>query len=175
MPGIDSSYLEKIIPADDIERINVLSGAEAKKKYGDSGRNGVIEIVTKKTKIKEVETWNTKPINDDDNKVFVKVEVEPAFPGGEKEWRNFLTKNLDANIPVKNGVKPGTYTVVIRFIVNKDGSTLDFKALTNHGFGMEEEALRVIKNGPKWIPAIQNGHIVKAYRKQPFTFVIARE
>ena len=37
---------------------------------------------------------------------------------------------------------------------------------------MEEEAMRMIKKGPDWIPGIQNGHNVKAYRKQPLTFVI---
>jgi protein TonB len=40
---------------------------------------------------------------------------------------------------------------------------------------MEEEVMRVIKRGPKWIPASQNGRLVKAYRKQPVTFVVMEE
>jgi protein TonB len=40
---------------------------------------------------------------------------------------------------------------------------------------MEEEAIKVIKRGPDWVPAIQNGRNVKAYRKQPITFVVAAE
>jgi protein TonB len=40
---------------------------------------------------------------------------------------------------------------------------------------MEEEAMRVIKRGPKWNPAIQNGRQVKAYRKQPITFRVEGE
>ena len=51
----------------------------------------------------------------------------------------------------------GTYTTIVIFIVDKEGNISDVKALTAHGFGMEEEVIRVIKNGPKWIPAIQNG------------------
>jgi periplasmic protein TonB len=47
--------------------------------------------------------------------------------------------------------------------------------LSTHGKGMEEEAIRVIKKGPDWVPAIQNGRNVKAYRKQPITFVVAPE
>jgi len=39
---------------------------------------------------------------------------------------------------------------------------------------MEEEAMRIIKKGPRWIPARQNGYLVNAYRKQPITFVIAK-
>jgi protein TonB len=39
---------------------------------------------------------------------------------------------------------------------------------------MEEEAIRVIKKGPKWIPGMQNGYLINAYRKQLFTFVVAK-
>jgi len=80
---------------------------------------------------------------------FQKIEVEPAFPGGEKGWTNYLLKNLNPTVPVTKGVRTGTYTVVIQFIVKKDGTIKHFKALTNHGFGMEEEAIRVIKTRPK--------------------------
>jgi hypothetical protein len=40
---------------------------------------------------------------------------------------------------------------------------------------MEDEALRVMKQSPNWIPAMQNGHKVTAYRKQPVTFVVAED
>lgn len=112
---------------------------------------------------------------EDENTVFTKVEVEASFKGGEKEWKRFLERNLEANVPVDNGAPEGTYTVVVQFIVNKEGKISDVKSLTSHGHGMEEEAMRVIKKGPDWIPAIQNGRNVKAYRKQPITFVVAAE
>lgn len=112
---------------------------------------------------------------DDENKIFEKVEVEAAFPGGEREWRKYLERNLDANTPVDNGAPAGTYTVVIQFIVDKEGNISEVKPLTNRGFGMEEEAVKIIKKGPKWVPAIQNGRQVKAYRKQPITYVVAED
>jgi protein TonB len=40
---------------------------------------------------------------------------------------------------------------------------------------MEDEAVKVIRKGPNWVPAIQNGRPVKAYRKQPITFVVTSE
>ncbi len=104
--------------------------------------------------------------------VFTKVEVEAAFQG---DWRKFLERNLNSNAPVDNGAPEGTYTVIVQFIVDKEGNVSDVRALTNHGFGMEAEALRVIKKAPKWTPAIQNGRQVKAYRKQPITFVVTSE
>lgn len=112
---------------------------------------------------------------EDPNKVFEKVEVEASFKGGEREWTKYLQRNLDANVAIENGANEGSYTVVVQFIVDKEGKISDVRALSNHGHGMEEEAMRVIKRGPDWVPAIQNGRNVKAYRKQPITFVVASE
>jgi periplasmic protein TonB len=108
----------------------------------------------------------------DEGKVFEKVEVEAEFPGGGSAWNRYLQRTLNANAPVDNGAPEGSYAVVVQFIVDKAGNISDVKALTNHGYGMEEEAIRVIKRGPKWTPAIQNGRNVNAYRKQPITFVV---
>ncbi len=115
------------------------------------------------------------PKVEDENKVFEKVEVEASFPGGLSAWSRYLQRNLNSNAPIDNGAPPGSYTVIVQFIVDKSGSISDVKALTNHGYGMEEEAIRAIKRGPKWTPAIQNGRNVNAYRKQPITFVVAEE
>jgi periplasmic protein TonB len=112
---------------------------------------------------------------EDENKIFEKVEVEASFPGGEREWRKYLERNLDANTPVDNGAPEGSFTVVVQFIVDKEGNISDVRPLTKHGFGMEDEAVKIIKKGPKWVAAIQNGRSVKAYRKQPVTFVVAAE
>lgn len=112
---------------------------------------------------------------EDENKIFEKVEIEASFKGGEGAWRKYLERNLNGNTPVDNGAPEGTYTVYVQFVVSKDGSISDVKPLTNHGFGMEQEAVRVIKKGPNWTPAVQNGRSVNAYRKQPITFQVTGE
>ena len=112
---------------------------------------------------------------EDENQVFTKVEVEASFPGGEGAWRKYLERTLNSSTPVDNGAPEGSYTVWVQFIVDKEGNISDVKALSNHGFGMEDEATKVIKRGPKWVPALQNGRNVKAYRKQPITFVVSAE
>lgn len=106
---------------------------------------------------------------------FEKVEVEAEFPGGLQAWRRFLERNLNAMVPADKGAPAGSYTVVIRFIVDKDGSLSDFKANTRHGYGMEEEIIRVLKLSPKWIPAQDKGRTLKAYREQPVTFRVVEE
>lgn len=112
---------------------------------------------------------------EDENKIFEKVEIEASFKGGESAWRKYLERNLNANVGPDNGAPAGIYTVYVQFVVSKDGSISDVRALTNHGYGMEAEAVRVIKKGPSWTPAIQNGRSVNAYRKQPITFQVTEE
>jgi periplasmic protein TonB len=111
----------------------------------------------------------------DDDHIFEKVEIEASFKGGEGAWKKYLERNLNPNVPVDNGAPEGTYTVYVQFVVSKDGSISDVKALTNHGYGMEAEAMKVIKKGPAWVPAVQNGRSVNAYRKQPITFQVTSE
>jgi Gram-negative bacterial TonB protein C-terminal len=107
--------------------------------------------------------------------VFQKVEAEAYFPDGSEGWKRFLEKNLNPNVPADKGAPDGTYTVYVQFIVAKDGTLSDIKALTKHGFGMENEVIRIIKKSPPWIPAEQAGRKVNAYRKQPVTFQITTE
>jgi antitoxin component YwqK of YwqJK toxin-antitoxin module len=99
-------------------------------------------------------------------------EKEAEFNGGSAAWLRFLSRNLNPDLPIKNGAPPGQYMVVIQFIVDNDGKVYDIIPLTKFGFGMEEEAVRLLKKSPRWIPAQQYGKKVKAYRKQPITFVI---
>jgi len=123
----------------------------------------------------EKPTDSTKLSTDDGESVFQKVEIEAAFPGGEMAWRKYLEKKLNPNVPVNNGAPAGRYTVYVQFVVNKEGDIADVKALTDNGYGMEQEVIRLIRNGPRWTPAIQRGRNVNAYRKQPVTFQVEDE
>jgi len=87
--------------------------------------------------------------------------------------RNFFRKNLNVNVPIKKGAPVGKYRVIIGFIVDKDGTLANFKAVTNFGYGMEDELIRVLSMSPKWIPAIQDGINVIAFKRQPITFVVS--
>lgn len=101
-----------------------------------------------------------------------KVEIEASYPGGVAAWKKFMEKNLDASVTAKNEAPVGKYSAMAIFIVDTDGSLSDVKALTKFGYGIEEEMLRVINKSGKWTPASQDGKPVKAYRKQPLTFIV---
>lgn len=114
----------------------------------------------------------SSPADSITDRVFDKVDIEARFPGDMTGWRRFLEKNLNANVPADNGAPCGMYTVFVQFVVDKLGNVSDIKALTSNGYGMEEEVVKVIKRSGAWTPASQNGRPVKAYRKQPVTFIL---
>ncbi|MBI5372308.1 MAG: energy transducer TonB [Sphingobacteriales bacterium] len=106
---------------------------------------------------------------------FERVEVEAGYPGGPGAWRKFLVKTINPAVPVDQHSPAGVFTVMIQFIVNKDGTLTDLKPLTTYGYGMEQEVIRVIRLSGKWTPAMQNGRQVRAYRKQPVTFRVEED
>lgn len=164
----------KTIPSENIERINVLKNKNATDKYGDKGKNGVVEVVTK-NKNQRIFSKSPQSINiqdTTDDKIFTKVENEASFPGGKDSWKNYLMTNIDAAIPVKEGWKPGNYQVIVEFIVDKNGNIKNVKTINYEGTKTATHCIDLIKKGPKWQPALQNGHKVTSYRRQPISFVI---
>lgn len=112
---------------------------------------------------------------EDDDKVFTVVQIPAEFPGGTEAWARYLQRNLNRDIPVQNGAPPGRYTVYVTFIVDKTGNISDVHAENDPGYGTKDEAIRVIKRGPKWKPAIQNGRNVIYRHKQGITFQVEEE
>jgi len=113
-----------------------------------------------------------QPVTNESDEPLSIVEVDAKFNGN---WVRFLERNLDANVPLNNSAPAGRYSVVIKFVVDKEGTVSEITPLTSHGYGMEEEAVRVLKKAAKWEPAVQNGHKVKAYRKQVIVFEVMEE
>lgn len=100
--------------------------------------------------------------------IFTRAESPAEFPGGPTEWTRYLQKNLrypDA------AIENGTQAVVrVQFVVDRDGNISDVEALNDPGDGLAEEAVRIIKKGPKWRPAEQNGRKVIYRHIQAITF-----
>jgi len=101
--------------------------------------------------------------------------VEASFPGGHDAWEKFLEKNLNSNIPVDKGSPPGTYKVVLSFLVDANGKVSQIKAVNDPGYGTAEEAVRVIANGPDWVPAKKNNSPVSSMVKQDITFQVSEQ
>lgn len=112
---------------------------------------------------------------EDYDKVFTVVQIPAEFPGGLPAWTKYLERNLNRDLPVNNGAPPGKYTVVVSFIVDKNGGISEVQAENDPGYGTKEEAVRVIKKGPLWKAAVQNGRNVIYRHKQSITFQVSEE
>jgi TonB family protein len=92
---------------------------------------------------------------------YLVVEQMPEFPGGEDSLLSYLKKNI--RYPESSRESSITGIVYVRFILGKDGSISNVTLLRGIGGGCDEEAMRVIKAMPKWIPGKQNGKAVPVY------------
>jgi periplasmic protein TonB len=110
--------------------------------------------------------------DDEEGKIFTSVQVEAAYDG---DWNNFVKRNLNPDVPAENSAPAGKYTVIVKFVVSKDGSVSDIVCENDPGYGICEEAKRVIRKTKNWVPAIQNGRNVNAYRRQPITFLVEEQ
>jgi hypothetical protein len=103
----------------------------------------------------------------------IPVETEATLENGHDNWNVYLVKNINFSVPCMNGAAPGTYTVSVNFLISKEGRVTYIKPLTNHGYGMEEEVIKLLDNSPQWIPATRNGRKISSLRSQLVTFTVA--
>lgn len=103
----------------------------------------------------------------EDNICFGPVEIEAKFPGGAEAWQRYIRKAIMAKLDQFSDADYGT--CIVQFIVDINGNVSDVKATTMAGTKLAEIATTTIRKGPNWIPAMQNGHYVNAYRIQPIT------
>jgi len=106
--------------------------------------------------------------NDVNVRDFVSVETQPSFPGGMQNFYTYLKKNLRYPADAKANKVEGK--VFISFVVEKDGSLMDIKVDRSLGQGTDEEAVRVLKESPKWTPGIQDGNVVRVKFNIPISF-----
>jgi periplasmic protein TonB len=129
---------------------------------------GVLIIEKDSTEAKAEIQRNKTTDSSKRNIVFTKVEIESDFKGGQNAWASYLGKNLHyPERALKNRIQG---TVIIQFIVNTKGKVEDVTVVKSVEYSLDQEALRIIQESPDWSPAVQNGVIVKSYKKQPIVF-----
>lgn len=103
-----------------------------------------------------------------EDKVFMVVEDDPTFPGGQGKMMKYIQEHLEYPQMAREMDVQGT--VHVSFVVQKDGSITDVKVLKGIGSGCDKEAKRVVRNMPKWKPGKQRGRAVKVNVRIPIRF-----
>src|SRR6218665_312649 len=117
-------------------------------------------------------TGNTGPgttiIETPSNEILISAVLDkmPQFPGGIDKFYKYVGNNFKN--PDIEEVR--TIKILVAFVIEKDGSMTDIKVLRNPGYGLDQEAIRVLKNlKTKWTPGIMNGKPVRTAYNLPIT------
>ena len=105
---------------------------------------------------------------EEENKIYVGVEVQPQFPGGETELMKYIRDNLKYPTIAQENNEQGR--VVIQFVVNKKGEVSNVIVLRGLSAACDKEAIRVVQSMPKWIAGKQNGVPVNVYYTLPIVY-----
>lgn len=105
-----------------------------------------------------------------EEEIFLVVESQPSFPGGDDALYKYLADNLRYPREAREAGIQGR--VFVSFVVEKDGSISNVKVLRGIGGGCDEEAVRVVLGMPKWIPGKQRGIPVRVQFNLPIKFTL---
>ncbi|MDE6811858.1 MAG: energy transducer TonB [Muribaculaceae bacterium] len=115
--------------------------------------------------VKEEPVVEKKP---EPEKIFVAVEQPAEFPGGQAAMMKWLSNNIRyPESAQQNGISG---RVVVKFVVERDGSVSSPTIVKGVDRDLDQEALRVVKRMPKWQPGKNNGQPVRSYFNLPVTF-----
>lgn len=116
----------------------------------------------------DIADLNKQVVEDTISQPYVYVEQMPQFPGGDNALHKFISSNLRyPESAIDNGI---VGRVFVQFVVNSSGIITSVKVLRGIGGGCDEEAIRVIKSMPKWLPGKQNGSPVRVQFVLPIVF-----
>ena len=110
--------------------------------------------------------YKPQPVNK--NSVYDVVEQMPSFPGGISGLRTYLNQNIRYPAEAQENCVQGR--VVVSFVVGKDGHISDVTVLRSVDPSLDKEAIRVIRNMPRWTPGKQRGEPVRVRYNVPVSF-----
>lgn len=97
---------------------------------------------------------------------------EPSFPGGISELKKFLSENVYSYIFSRYREECISGKIIIRFVVEKDGSLTNFEIMKGIYPCMDKDVLRILETMPNWIPGKDNGVEVRKYYILPIVYNI---
>lgn len=100
------------------------------------------------------------------DKVFGMVEEQPSFPGGQAALMKYIEENMRCPDPESDA----SGRVIVQFVIGKDGTVKDPKVVRGITPALDGEALRLVRNMPKWKPGKQMGEAVEVRYTLPVTF-----
>ena len=114
-----------------------------------------------------------EPEKPKEEEVFVAVEQQAEFPGGMAALMKWLSNNIRYPEAAQQNDVQGR--VVVKFIVEKDGSVSQAQIVKGVDKDLDKEALRVVNKMPKWQAGKNNGVAVRSYFTLPVQFRLQQQ
>ena len=124
--------------------------------------------VTEETKVEQIQIQPQEEEKEDVNQIFLVVEETAAPIGGMPAFYEYVAKKLKYPAQARRMGVEGK--VFVEFVIERDGSITDVKAIKGIGAGCDEEAVRVLKTAPKWKAGKQRGKPVRQRMVLPIAF-----
>ena len=145
-----------------VVKVATMREKAAIRSFGEKGKNGAL-IITTVNHQKEIDD---EKLSQPD--VFDEVDEMPQFPGGMAGLMQYLSTNVRYPEDAKEAGAQGR--VVVSFIVEKDGSISNARVTKPTYSSLDDEALRVVSNMPKWTSGKLNGEAVRVRYSIPVSF-----
>lgn len=120
------------------------------------------------TSVDKAIAGNNSLENDDKVHDFVSIDVQPTFPGGMVKFYEYLKHTVKYPAEAQNNNVQGK--VFLSFVVEKNGDLTHITVERKLGSGTDEEAVRILKGSPKWVPGLQDGKPVRVKYHIPINF-----
>jgi TonB family protein len=124
------------------------------------------------SKAPQVYDFAASPTQEDKIHDFVSLDKQPTFPGGMEQFYRFLARTV--KYPKEAQDKNIQGKVFLTFVVEKDGKLTNIKIDRKLGGGTDEEAIRVMKLSPNWIPGILDKKPVRVKYNIPILFTLSK-
>ena len=100
--------------------------------------------------------------------VLTYAEEMPVYPGGDEAFHRYLRDKI--HYPAEAERLNLSGTVYVRFVVDEDGRIRDAEVIKGCGHGLDDEALRLVRLMPWWVPGREQGKPVRVQRTMPISF-----
>lgn len=160
----------EIMSVEERKETDAVAGVVTQEGNADVDKGKVLQEVTQVVDVApppapKIEEKKPEPKPD---QIFTAVEQQAAFPGGQAALMKWLSNNL--RYPERAQQNDIQGRVVVKFVVNSDGSIEQASVVKGVDKDLDAEAIRVVKKMPKWQPGKNNGVAVRSYFTLPVTF-----
>jgi protein TonB len=130
----------------------------------------IVEVPDEEVIEEEIEIDMDNEITEETKVEVITIQPQEVEKEDPNAFYEYVAKAMQGKYPAQARRMGIEGRVFVEFVVEKDGSLTDVKAIKGIGAGCDELAVNVVKNAPKWKPGKQRGKPVRQKMVLPIVF-----